>query len=155
MRCWLLGIILLAPFSGCRKLPPLQVHADANVLASFSPVAKAGPILPVSIEPNGACDAARIAVLDVDGLLLNLDLTGLYSSGENPVALFRERLDAICDDPLVCAVVVRINSPGGGVTATDIMWHDLLEFKRRKNVPIVACLLDLGTGGAYYLATRQ
>jgi protease-4 len=91
--------------------------------------------------------------LDVDGLLLNADFTGLGSLGENPVALFRERLDAIGSDPCVAAVVVRINSPGGGVTATDIMWHDLQQFKRCTGVPVVACLMDLGTGGAYYLAT--
>jgi protease-4 len=49
--------------------------------------------------------------------------------------------------------VLRINSPGGGVAASDMMWHDLATFKQRRCVPVVACLMDLGTGGAYYLAT--
>ncbi len=99
------------------------------------------------------CDSGKIAVIDVDGLLVNSDMTGAGSMGENPVNLFRERLDAAARDPAVKAVCVRINSPGGGVTATDIMWHDLAAFKRHSCLPVAACLLDVGAGGAYYLAT--
>lgn len=92
-------------------------------------------------------------MIDVDGLLLDDNATGLGSRGENCVSLFRERLDAIEGNPCVKAIVVRINSPGGSVTATDIMWRDLQAFRRRKKIPIVACLMDVATGGAYYLAT--
>ncbi len=96
----------------------------------------------------------KIAVVDVDGLLLNQNISGLGSMGENPVALFREKLTAIAEDQSVGAVVLRINSPGGGVTAADVMAHDLLELKRKRNLPIVACLMVTGTGGGYYLATH-
>jgi protease-4 len=95
----------------------------------------------------------KIALIDVDGLLLNTDMTGPGSQGDNPVAIFRERLMAVGRDPCVRAVVVRINSPGGGVTASDIMRHDLVEFRSRTGLPIIACLMDVGAGGAYYLAT--
>ncbi|HXG10105.1 MAG TPA: S49 family peptidase [Gemmataceae bacterium] len=120
------------------------------------PVSEGGPV--VAMPVGGVCLEAggpRIALVDVDGLLLNADLTGPFSLGENPVALFREKLDAIAADPDVAAVVVRINTPGGGVTATDIMWHDLQAFRCRTGRPVVACLLDLGTGGGYYLATAS
>ena len=103
-------------------------------------------------EPAGQ-HLPRVAILDVDGMLLNSDMVGLGSLGENPVSLFRERLDAVAADPNVVGVVVRINSPGGGVTATDIMWHDLRAFKRQTQLPVLACVLDAGAGGAYYLAT--
>lgn len=130
------------------------IAADARVSAEFMPVVDGGPVEPMT--PPG-CPVppkrTKIAVVDVDGLLLNADFTGLGSLGENPVSLFRERLDAIEHDPCVAAVVVRINSPGGGVTATDIMWHDLQNFRRCTGLPVIACLLDLGAGGAYYLAT--
>jgi protease-4 len=89
----------------------------------------------------------------VDGLLLNTNLTGPYSSGDNPVDLFREKLDVAGSDPCVAALVLRINSPGGSVPATDMMWRELTAFRARTNKPVVACLADLGCGGAYYLAT--
>ena len=97
--------------------------------------------------------AASVAIVDVDGLLLDTDATGFGSWGENPVSVFRERLDAIECDPRICAVIIRINSPGGSVTATDIMWRDLIAFKKRSCRPVVACLMDVAAGGGYYLAT--
>ncbi len=97
--------------------------------------------------------SARVAIIDVDGLLLNTDMTGPGAMGENPVSLFRERLDRVACDRRVVAVVVRINSPGGGVTASDMMWHDLMAFKAQTQLPVVASVLDLGAGGGYYLST--
>ncbi len=80
-------------------------------------------------------------------------MSGPASAGENPVSLFRERLDAAAADPCTRAVVVRINSPGGGVTASDIMRHDLERFKENTRMPVIACLMDIGASGGYYLAT--
>jgi protease-4 len=95
----------------------------------------------------------HVAIIDVDGLLLNTNLAGPYSAGDNPVDVFREKLDVAAADQCAVAVVVRINSPGGSVTASDIMWRDLQRFRERTRRPVVACLMDLGTGGAYYLST--
>ncbi len=94
----------------------------------------------------------KIAVIDVDGLLINRRKQGWLSEGENPVSLFEEKLDKAAADRSVKAVVVRINSPGGTVAASDVMYHSLREFKRKTGKPAVACVLDLGCSGAYYLA---
>ena len=130
------------------------VVTTGKIVTETPPVPDGGPITEMPLE-GGPINAhePKIGLVDVDGLFLNMDFTGPYSLGENPVAVFREKLDAIAADPDVCAVIVRINSPGGGVTATDIMWRDLMAFKAKTQRPVVACLMDLGTGGAYYLAT--
>jgi protease-4 len=94
----------------------------------------------------------KIALIDVDGMLLNARSSGLLGSGENPVSLFRERLQAAADDRHVKAVVLRINSPGGAVTASDIMYRDLLNFREKTCKPVVACMMDVAASGAYYLA---
>jgi protease-4 len=94
----------------------------------------------------------KIAIIDVDGMILNARGSGLLGSGENPVSLFRERLDAAADDCHVKAVVLRINSPGGAVTASDIMYQDLLHFREKTGKPVVACMMDVAASGAYYLA---
>ncbi len=49
-------------------------------------------------------------------------------------------------------MVVRINSPGGGVTACDLMADELRRFRAESGKPVVACLMDVATAGAYYLA---
>jgi len=109
------------------------------------------PVIPMHVEGCASC--AKIALIDVDGVLVNQNLVGLNSMGENPVDAFREKLDRVARTPCVTAVVVRINSPGGSVTASDIMWRDLNAFKQRTGLPVIACIMDVGAGGAYYLAT--
>ena len=104
---------------------------------------------------RGATGCGKVAIVDVDGLLLNRNIGGFGSMGENPVALFREKLDALEADPGVAAIVLRINSPGGGVTACDIMTRDLQAFRERRGIPVVACLMDVGAGGAYLLASAS
>ena len=49
-------------------------------------------------------------------------------------------------------MVLRINSPGGGVAASDTLAEELRRFRLVTGKPVVAALMDLATGGAYYLA---
>jgi protease-4 len=83
---------------------------------------------------------------------MNAKSSGLLSDGDNPVSLFREKLDAAAEDKHVKAVVLRINSPGGAVTASDIMYQDLVNFRKETAKPVVACMMDVAASGAYYLA---
>ncbi len=94
----------------------------------------------------------KIAIIDVDGLLANRRKGGWMRSGENPVSLFIEKLDKAAADRSVKAVVLRLNSPGGTVAATDIMYHHLREFRRETGKPVIACVLGIGCSGAYYIA---
>jgi protease IV len=48
--------------------------------------------------------------------------------------------------------VLRINSPGGTVTASAMMYQDLLEFKKKTGKPIVTCMMDVCASGGYYLS---
>ena len=125
---------------------------SGNLVTSMRTDNRASRLAAVPIG-RGLASCGKVAIVDVDGLLLNRNIGGFGSMGENPVALFREKLDALEADPQVAAVVLRINSPGGGVTACDIMARDLREFRGRRGIPVVACLMDVGTGGAYLLAS--
>jgi protease-4 len=94
----------------------------------------------------------KIAVIDVDGLLMNKRKRGFMREGDNPVSIFVEKLDKAAADRRVKAVVLRLNSPGGTVAASDVMYHSLREFKRKTGKPVIACILGVGCSGAYYLA---
>ena len=132
-------------------------HVTAGVNGTFDvrlPAANdPGPVVPVVIRTGaGGPQSPRVAILDVDGLILNQNFTGPGSVGENPVATFREKLEAAACDPRVRAVVIRVNSPGGGVAASDLMAEELKRFRRVTGKPTVASMLDVATGGALYLA---
>ena len=64
----------------------------------------------------------------------------------------KEVLDKAAQDSHIKAVVLKINSPGGTVSASDIIHHELLNYKKETGVPMVACLMSLATSGGYYLA---
>lgn len=148
----LMNVALRTPVS-VRLDTPVEMHTDVTTELVDN---AASPIKPTPISLGGTPDTAQpppIALLDVDGVLLNRNRTGLGSMGENPVALFREKLDAIERSAGTRAVIMRINSPGGGVTASDIMRQELIRFRQRTGIPVVACSLDTMTGGAFYIAT--
>jgi protease-4 len=95
----------------------------------------------------------KIAIIEVEGMILNARGSMLTGGGENPVSLFVEKLDRAEADPSVKAVVLRINSPGGGVNASDMMYERLLQFKKHTRVPVVAIIEDVGASGAYFIAS--
>jgi protease-4 len=156
-RLAVLGLLVLG-LSGCHQPIKLvtedHLRIDGPVSAEIVPTSNAHPVVAMPVEGGAtACKSPHVAIIDVDGLLLNTNLTGPYSSGDNPVDIFREKLDVAAADPYAVAIVVRINSPGGSVTASDIMWSELQCFREKTHRPVVACLMDLGTSGAYYLST--
>ena len=149
MRSILLILFALPLAAGC-KSDRFVLRTKVETQINAPPVSPtAGPVLPIVVQAG----PSRVAIIDVDGLILNTPFVGPLSCGENPVALFREKLDAAACDPCVKAVVLRVNSPGGGVAACISMRRDLERFKERTRLPVVAYLMDTTTGGAYYLAS--
>jgi protease-4 len=94
----------------------------------------------------------RIAVIEVSGILMNSHELGLLSEGEHPVSLLVEKLAAAAADSRVKGVVLRINSPGGSVTASDTMYEEILAFRKKTGKPVIAFFQDVAASGAYYLA---
>lgn len=95
----------------------------------------------------------KIALIDVDGVLRNSRSQSLLGAeNDNPVALFKAKLDRAAGDRKVKAIVLRINTPGGGVTASDLMYMELRRFRQTTGKPIIASMLTLATSGGYYIA---
>ncbi len=118
-----------------------------------TPVAVRQPLTEEVVIRESPWATQKVVLLDVDGVLQNARASSLLgAAGENPVSLFAEKLDQAARDKNVKAVVLRINSPGGGVTATDLMYSELRTFRQRTGKPVVAALLDVAASGGYYLA---
>lgn len=96
----------------------------------------------------------KVLLLDISGTISEQErsggLLGLPSS--SMVSLVRESLRKAEKDDAIAGLILRINSPGGTVTASDIIHHDIIEFKKRKQVPVLACIMATGTSGGYYVA---
>lgn len=151
-----LTFLLLTVFlAGCGHAIPVRLGTTEPLGVELTPNNNERAVVEMPLEGgDDKCNdkGPKVAIIDVDGILLNTTYTGPYATGDNPIDIFREKLDA-ARAPDISAVVVRINSPGGSVTASEIMWSELMRFKQETGKPVIACLLDLTCGGAYYLAT--
>ena len=107
-----------------------------------------GALQETTISGEGA---DKILLIDISGTLTTSKDSGIFSSPSLPARLKEELTKAEKDDHIK-AIVLRINTPGGTVTSSDILYHELQEFKQKREVPIIASIMDLGTSGGYYVA---
>ena len=106
----------------------------------------------VVLEDPGAGSSAKIALVQITGMIADADRPGLLRKGENPVSRLVESLHKAAKDSKIKAIVLRINSPGGTVTASDIVYRELQHFKRTTKKPVVVLMSDLAASGGYYIA---
>lgn len=94
----------------------------------------------------------RIGVVVVDGTIVdgeNVDipLLGIHASGGRTVARAIERM---ADHPAVVAIVLRVDSPGGSVLASDQIYRAMLRARERK--PVIASMGAVAASGGYYVS---
>ena len=114
---------------------------------------KIRPLQEETVEGKGT---SKILLLDLSGMLAE-DVPGFSITTPPPrvplLARVREELRKAEDDERVKALIVRINSPGGTITASDILYHELARLQgARKKVPVIAVIMDVGASGGYYAA---
>ncbi len=94
----------------------------------------------------------RIAIIDVTGVIINEKSAGLFGAGEHPVSKLHESLDLAQKDKRVKAIILRIDSPGGTVTASDMMYREILRFKQKSKKPVIVMMMGVAASGGYYIA---
>jgi protease-4 len=107
---------------------------------------------PVSWERTGVRRRSRIAVINAAGVINS------GSSGFDPVngavigsdSLVEYIRDARADDSIK-AIVLRVDSPGGSSTASDVIWREL-SISRENDRPVIVSMSDLAASGGYYIA---
>ena len=108
-------------------------------LASYSDVA-------VKSVPEKS-SANKIAVVYAEGAIVNGDGTFETVGGDR----FSRELRKIRNDDEVKAVVLRINSPGGSATASEIILREIQLIKAEK--PVIISMGDVAASGGYWMAT--
>ena len=106
----------------------------------------------VVLEDPGGDSSAKIALIQITGMIADADRPGLLRKGENPVSRLVESLRKAAKDSKIKAIVLRINSPGGTVTASDVVYREIQHFKRTTKKPVVVLMSDLAASGGYYIA---
>jgi protease-4 len=95
----------------------------------------------------------KILMLQIDGMLADESESSWFGlRRESPVARMREELDRARQDTEIEALLIRIDTPGGTVTASDLLYQEILRFKEERGLPVVAQLMGMATSGGYYVA---
>ncbi len=126
------------------ELRKLGVGADESG-ASFRQVSLAKYAHKVSLPRHGG----RVAVVYAEGEIVD-GWGGNDDIGGDRLARDLRELRA---DPLVRAVVLRVNSPGGSAFASDVIAREV-GLLRQKGIPVVVSMGDLAASGGYYIAAR-
>lgn len=85
-------------------------------------------------------DGNRIAVIDVNGVILSADD-------------INTQLRKFGDDSSVKAIILHINSPGGGAAASQEIYNEVLRVRQENHKKIIASVESVGASGAYYIAS--
>jgi len=78
-----------------------------------------------------------------------VDITGVILSPETVDSQLRK----FGDDSSVKAIILHINSPGGGAAASQEIYHEVLRVRQEKKKKVVASIESVGASGAYYIAS--
>ncbi|MBS4072669.1 MAG: signal peptide peptidase SppA [Algoriphagus sp.] len=87
----------------------------------------------------------RIAVILAEGDIVDGDVDGAISSEKFAKEIRKARKD---DD--IKAIVLRVNSPGGSILASEVIWREMSEAKKAK--PVIVSMGEVAASGGYYIS---
>ena len=132
--------LLFASLAGC-SIPSFLV----------TPVGNPSTLEETVVKPGNK--RAKVAIIEVEGMLTNTRAGGgVLGASENKVSLLQQELDAAASDDRVKVVVLRINSPGGTVAASEAMYNSVARFKKATGKPVLVQCQDVAASGGYYVA---
>src|SRR6266849_3972911 len=133
---------------------PDQLEEEVGKLAGGHVALEQVGTQPPSVRSPRWTPPPTVAVVRVEGNIARgeggADPLGVVEvAGSESIA---RRIHRLADDPSVKAIVVRIDSPGGDGSASDLIWRELVRARKEKGKPVVASMGDVAASGGYYVA---
>jgi len=82
----------------------------------------------------------KIGVVDLEGVIVD------------PKDVI-EQLHKFSDDSSIKAIIIHVNSPGGGAAASEEIYREVLRIRDQNKKPVVASIETVGASGAYYVSS--
>ncbi|HZN63488.1 MAG TPA: signal peptide peptidase SppA [Planctomycetota bacterium] len=135
------SVAIILALTGCMSFN----HVDVSLRERFKEYEE-------KLVWNDLSTHEKIAIIDIDGIIDDDSEDSLFRSKESMIVSVVEKLKKAEADPVVKAVILRIDSPGGSVTASDVLYEEIRAFKARKAVPVVAAFMGVAASGGYYVS---
>src|SRR6266699_6272882 len=147
-RGWMAFALILLVLLGLSGLYNVR-NLASGLLHGKSPRARSvGPRLEeVMTEDNDAAD--KIAVVEIAGIITSRLMD---QGGYNMVDIIKAQLKRAEDDHKVKAVILKVDSPGGEVLASDEIYRAIDDFQEHARKPVVGSMGNLAASGGYYVS---
>lgn len=96
-------------------------------------------------------DGQRIAQLSIDGTIANTGENSFFSGEGYNHQFFLDQLEEVQEDPSVSAVLLEINTPGGGVYESAEIAKEIREIQA-EDIPVYVSMKNMGASGGYYVS---
>ena len=120
---WLLPALAVFIFQGCAT-PKIKLFSDSS-----------DPYKEFTLEGSAA---PKILVLQANGMIEEGPDRGFLRDRPGMIPDLVSQLRLAEEDDAIKAVVLKINSPGGSVTASDVLYHELQAYKKKTGVKLIA-----------------
>ncbi len=107
------------------------------------------PLKEFTLEGRGA---DKILLIPMYGLITDTPKEKFLTQSQSMVEKVVSQLNKAEKDYRIKAVLFEINSPGGTITASDVLYHEISSFKERTGKKITVSMMDIATSGAYYVS---
>jgi len=134
----LIATILIAMIlAGCAG-PRITLFPDAS-----------DPLREMTLEGTAE---ERIALIPITGIISDKPKGGFMQKTPGVVQEVVSHLRLAEKDDRVRAVLLKVDTPGGTTTASDILYHEIVSFKKRTGKKIVVCMMNVAASGGYYVS---
>jgi len=110
---------------------------------------QADPLREFTLEGESA---PKILVVPIRGIISNSPRKGFVRTRPSLVQEVVSQLRRAEEDEKIKAVILKIDSPGGSVTASDILFSEIEGFKNRTGAKVVVAMMGVAASGAYYIS---
>ena len=130
-------LILVVTITGCQAPKIRLFPSQADPLREFTLEGKTEP---------------KVLVIPIRGTISNSPREGFIRTRPSIVQEVVSQLRRAEEDEDIKAVVLKIDSPGGSVTASDILYNEIAAFKKRTRATVVVAMMGLAASGGYYVS---
>jgi protease-4 len=95
----------------------------------------------------------KVVVIDVEGMISAIAPGNVFNREGDVLSRVYARLQRAGEDELVRGIILRLDTPGGDATSSDILYREILKFKKKTGLPVAALMMGVAASGGYYVAS--
>lgn len=131
----LIAIVII--INGCGA-PNIKLFTDAST-----------PLQEFTLQGK---EKGKVLIIPIRGIISDSTKKGVLYDMPSMVQEIVSQLRIAEKDEEIRAVLLKIDSPGGSTTASDILYHEIMAFKKRTGAKVVAAMMDIAASGGYYVS---